>query len=71
MDFMNKNAPKRIVIYAKDVENILGRKKSAAQLMMQRMRQQLGKSKTEFITVEEFCKFTGLKEEDVRPMLLN
>ncbi|MET7000155.1 hypothetical protein [Chitinophaga defluvii] len=68
---MDKNVPKRIVIYAKDIVNILGKKKSAAQVMMQNMRRQLGKKREEFITVEEFCQFTGIKEEKVYAMIKN
>jgi len=66
---MDKNVPKRVVIYAKDVVNITGKKKTAAQLMMQRIRQQLGKKKEEFVTVEEFCQVTGIKEHQVYPHL--
>lgn len=68
---MDKNVPKRVVIYAKDVVNITGKKKTAAQLMMQRIRQQLGKKKEEFVTVEEFCQATGIKEHQVYPHLKN
>lgn len=68
---MNKNVPKRIVIYPKDITNILGKKKTAAQSMMHRMRRKLGKTREEFITVEEFCQIAGLNPEKIYPLLKN
>ena len=61
---------KRIVIYAKDVENITGRKERTARKILQSIREKLGKEKSEFITIREFCEHTGIKEADVKNHML-
>lgn len=67
---MEKNVLRRIVIYTKDVENITGRKSQMARKLLRQIRECLGKEKHAFITVSEFCRFTGLPEEEVWPFLL-
>ena len=68
---MTKTIPNRIVIYTKDVMNITGRKERAAKKLMAQMRKQYKKKRGGFISVEEFCQFTGLKEERVSLFLVN
>jgi hypothetical protein len=63
--------PKRIVIYAKDVENITGRKPRTARKLLHRIREQNGKQKDAFVTVKEFCLYTGIEEDEVREFLLD
>jgi hypothetical protein len=63
--------PPRIVIYTKDVMNITGRKERTARKLLSEIRKQLNKKQTDFVTVEEFCVFTGLKEEKIYPFLLS
>ncbi|MET0461629.1 MAG: hypothetical protein ABW007_00690 [Chitinophagaceae bacterium] len=60
------NIPQRIVILSKDVENLTGRSKRAAQSLLQLIRKKLGKEKYHYITIAEFCEHTGIKEEQVR-----
>jgi hypothetical protein len=67
---MQQTIPNRIVIYAKDVMNITGRKERAARKLIARIKKKYKKEKGEFISVEEFCEFTGLKEEKVAPFLV-
>lgn len=67
-DFSNK-MPRRIVLYAKDVENITGRKSRASRMVLQRIREKYGKSKDAFVTVKEFCLFTGIGEDEVKDFL--
>lgn len=66
---MQELVPNRIVIYAKDVENITGRKERTARKLLKKIRDHFGKEQGEFITVFEFCQFTGLKIEQVQPFL--
>jgi len=61
--------PNRIVIYPKDVMNITGRRERTARKLMARIRQHYKKQKGAFISLEEFCTFTGLKPEHVTPFL--
>jgi len=70
MPLLQEIGIKRIVIYAKDVENITGRKERTARKILQEIREKLGKQKWEFITIREFCEHTGIKEEDVKNQML-
>jgi hypothetical protein len=61
--------PNRIVVYPKDVMNITGRRERTARLLLTRIRKKLRKKRSEFISLEEFCSFTGLKPEHVTNFL--
>ena len=71
MPVMTHKMPRRIVIYAKDVENMTGRKSRASRMLLQRIREKLGKERDAFVTVKEFCLFTGIAEEEVVKFLLD
>jgi hypothetical protein len=61
--------PNRIVIYAKDISNITGRKERTARKMIAQIRKKYKKKKGDLISVKEFCEFTGLEESEVFPFL--
>lgn len=61
--------PNRIVIYTKDVSNITGLSLKAARRLLRQVREQSGKPHGSFVTIEEFCLFTRIKEEAVKPFL--
>ena len=61
--------PLRVVLYPKDVENITGRSDRTARKLLQTIRGAFGKSSHEFVTVKEFCAFTGIDEELVKDFL--
>lgn len=67
---MQQTIPNRIVIYAKDIMNITGRKERAARKLLAQIRKKYQKKNGEFISIDEFCEFTGLKEEKVAAFLL-
>ena len=69
MPIMQKMIPDRIVIFARDVQNITGRSERASRLLLQKIRQSRGKKPGQYISVAEFCQFTGLSEEEVRGFL--
>jgi hypothetical protein len=50
--------------------NITGRRERTARLLLTRIRKKLRKKRSEFITLEEFCSFTGLKPEHVTHFLI-
>lgn len=68
---MQQTIPNRIVIYAKDVMNITGRKERAARKLLAQIRKKYKKQKGAFISIDEFCEFTSLKKESVREFLSN
>ena len=61
--------PQRVVLYTRDVENITGRRGRTARQLLQKIRNALGKSKDEFITIKEFSLFTGIDEELIKDFL--
>jgi len=67
---MSTLVPNRIVIYPKDVQNITGKKERTARKLISDIRESLGKRKNDFVTVDEFCAFTGLKLEQVNKFLI-
>ncbi|MFC0776020.1 hypothetical protein [Terrimonas alba] len=64
-----KTLPTRIVIYPKDIVNITGRRERTARSLLQKIRSALGKRSHEFITIKEFCLFTGISEELIKDFL--
>lgn len=61
--------PQRVVLYPKDIENITGRSDRTARKLLQKIKKARGKSKDEFVTIKEFCAFTGIDEELVKDFL--
>jgi len=60
---MKKHNTRRLVIYSKDVELLTGKSSASARRLLQQIRKNLGKEETEYITIQEFCFFTGIPEE--------
>ena len=69
MTSSHSKIPLRVVIYPKDVENITGLGDRAARKLIQNIKSGLGKSKTMFVTVNEFCLCTGIHEELIKDFL--
>jgi ribosomal protein S3 len=70
MEIMITPIPQRVIIYTKDVENITGKKNKAARRLLQKVREQSGKTNEELVTIQDFCLATGIPEEIVRPFLV-
>jgi hypothetical protein len=68
---MQQTIPNRIVIYAKDVMNITGRKERAARKLLALIRKKYQKGRGAFISIDEFCEYTSLKKESVSEFLNN
>jgi hypothetical protein len=62
---------KRICIYPKDVMRITGRGEKYCRSYLEKIREKFQKEEHQFITVEEFCLFTGLKTEQVQSFLID
>lgn len=61
-----KKAPSRIVLYAKDVERITGRRPRTCYTILEKIRRFYKKPKHAFVTIREFSAFLGIEEELVR-----
>ena len=62
---------KRIVVYPKDVMTITGRSEKYSRNLLKQIKQQLDKEKHQFVTIYEFCQFTGMDSEQVQPLLVS
>lgn len=69
MNSVHSKMPLRVVLFPRDVENITGRSGRTARKLLQKIREALGKSNNEFVTVKEFCAFTGIEEELIKDFL--
>lgn len=64
-----KTAQKRLCIYPKDVMRITGRSDRYSRELLYRVRASLNKTGHQFLTVEEFCQYTGLDFQKVMEMI--
>lgn len=63
--------PNRMVIYPKDVMLITGIQDArTARKFLDKIRKKFKKTKGSFISLDEFCEFTGFKEERVNRYLV-
>jgi phage anti-repressor protein len=60
---------KRIVMYSKDIMRITGKGEKYSRNYREKIREKLQKEEHQFISVEEFCDYTGLKTEQVRQFM--
>lgn len=63
------NIPVRTVIHMKDVVMITGLSERSARRILYKIRKHHEKVTSAFVTIEEFCAYTGLKEEHVRRLV--
>ncbi len=59
----------RICIYPKDVQRITGRSERYGRKLLEKIKNQLNKEQHQFITIDEFCDFTGIDKTDVQEYL--
>lgn len=62
---------KRICIYPKDIVRITGKSERYARKLIDKMKIEYSKNENQFISVDEFCRFTGLKIEQVQPLIID
>lgn len=58
-----------IVIYPKQAAQLTGNSYAAGKKLLQRIRTQLGKQARAYVSVGEFCRYTGLPEAEVSAAL--
>jgi hypothetical protein len=64
-----KKAQTRLCIYPKDVQRITGKSESYGRLLLKKIKDSLKKEGHQFITVDEFSHYTGIKKEEVLSFL--
>ena len=60
---------KRICIYPKDIQRITGKSERYGRLLLAKIKERNEKQEHQFVTVDEFCRYTGLKIDQVAPFI--
>jgi hypothetical protein len=59
----------RIVLQTKDIMLITGKSERTSRRMLKEIRKSARNSKVSFVSLEQFCAFTGMTREEVIPYL--
>ncbi len=60
---------KRICIYPKDVQRITGKSERYGRSLLAQIRIHYNKQEHQFVSIDEFCQYTGLNAEQVHPFI--
>jgi len=60
---------KRICIYPKDVQIITGKSERYGRTLLTQIKQHFEKEDHQLVSIDEFCQYTGLKAEQVYPLI--
>jgi len=58
-----------MTIYPKDIQRITGRSDRYGRTLIRKIKTHFNKQDHQFVTIEEFCSYTGLKEDIVNKLL--
>jgi len=59
----------RVCVYPKDIQRITGKSEKSGQRMLKKIRVQLGKVDHQFITADEFARYSGIALELIQEYL--
>jgi hypothetical protein len=59
----------RICIYPKDIQVVTGKSERYGRKLIKQIKEALSKQEHQFITIEEFCQYTGLCPTTVKEKL--
>jgi hypothetical protein len=65
-----KTAIKRVCIYPKDIQRITGKSYRQSTRLMQKIKRDLNKLDNEFLTIDEFCTYSGIKYEQLDHLII-
>lgn len=65
-----KTAIKRVCIYPKDIQRITGKSYRQSTRLMQKIKRDLNKLENEFLTIDEFCTYSGIKYEQLDHLII-
>ena len=66
-----KTLQARLCIFPKDVQRITGKSERYGRMLLQKIKAHLKKEEHQFITIEEFCQYTGINKEIIIPYLVD
>ena len=55
----------RMIIYPKDVQRITGKSNRYGRQLLNKIKMKFAKEPHQFVSIDEFCQFTGLASEQV------
>lgn len=61
----------RVCIYPKDIQLITGKSYRQSTRLMQKIKKEYNKLDNEFLTIDEFCTYTGIKYELVSHLIFS
>ena len=61
----------RVCVYPKDVQRITGKSERYARMLLKKIKVKLSKEEHQFVSIEEFSQYTGLKIEVIRSYICN
>lgn len=64
-----KNEQTRACLYISDIQRITGKSYRTARKLNATIKKQLNKERHQFISVEDFCAYTGLSQQEVIPFI--
>ena len=59
----------RLLIHVKDVQRITGRGERHARNLIRKIKRKYGKEYHQFLTIDEFCAYVGLKREELEGVI--
>ena len=65
-----KTTIKRVCIYPKDIQRITGKSYRQSTRLMQKIKRELNKLDNEFLTIDEFCTYSGIKYEQLDHLII-
>lgn len=65
-----KTETTRLCVYPKDVQRITGKSERYGRMLLIKIRKTYKKKDHQFISIEEFCLYTGLKIDQVQGLLI-
>ncbi len=60
----------RVCIYPKDIQIITGKSYRQSIRLMHKIKTELQKQPNEFLTIDEFCNYTGIKYEQLEHLII-
>lgn len=65
-----KTSLNRVYIYPKDIQRITGKSYRQSIRLMQKIKTDLQKRPNEFLTISEFCSYTGILQEQIEHLII-
>ena len=64
-----KTQTTRLCVYPKDVQRITGKSERWGRMLLEKIRTAMKKADHQFVTIKEFCSYTGFSIEEVKTLL--